>query len=63
METRLEMGESIAAPVKKGTVVGKRIYSLGCEEIGSVDVVTTEEIGKIGYFGLLVRMIARIIMK
>ena len=63
VETRLEMGESIAAPVKKGTVVGKRIYSLGCEEIGSVDVVTTEEIGKIGYFGLLVRMIARIIMK
>ncbi len=63
VESRLEMKENIAAPVKKGTVVGKVTYSLDGTEIGSVDVVTTEEIGKIGYFGLLLRMIAGIILK
>lgn len=59
----LEIKDSIAAPVKKGTVVGKVTYTLEGKEIGSVDVVTTEEIDKIGYFGLLLRMIAGIIMK
>lgn len=63
VESKLTMDESIAAPVKKGTVVGKVTYTLEGNEIGSVDIVTTEEIGKISYFGLLARMIARIIMK
>ena len=63
MESKLEMKESIAAPIKKGTVVGRVSYTLDGTEIGSVDVVTTEEIGKIGYFGLLLRMIAGIILK
>ena len=58
-----ELKENIAAPVKKGTVVGKMIYTLDGAEIGVSDVVTTEEIGKIGYFGLLLRMVAGIILK
>ena len=63
VETSLEMQESVAAPVKKGTVVGRVTYSLDGTEIGSMDIVTTEEIDKIGYFGLFLRMIAKIIMK
>lgn len=63
VESKLEMKENIAAPVKKGTVVGKMTYTLDGAEIGSVDVVTTEDIGKIGYFGLLLRMIAGAILK
>mgnify|MGYP003293693121 CR=1 FL=1 len=63
VESKLEMKENVAAPVKKGTVVGKMTYTLDGAEIGSVDVVTTEEIGKIGYFGLLLRMIAGAILK
>ncbi len=63
VETSLTMEESIAAPVKKGTAVGKVTYTLDGKELGSVDIVTTEKIDKIGYFGLLFRMIAKIIMK
>lgn len=63
VESTLTMDESIAAPVKKGSVVGKVSYTLDGAEIGSVDIVTTESIDKIGYFGLLFRMIAGIIMK
>ncbi|MBO5305314.1 MAG: D-alanyl-D-alanine carboxypeptidase, partial [Clostridia bacterium] len=66
-ESRVErtviLDESIAAPVKKGTAVGKVTYTLDGKELGSVDILTTEEIGKIGYFGLLLRMIAGIILK
>ena len=63
VESKLEMKESLAAPIKKGTVVGKVSYTLDGVEIGSVDVITTEEIGKIGYGGLLLRVIAGIILK
>lgn len=63
VESKLTMEDSVAAPVKKGTVVGRMTYTLDGNEIGGVDVVTTEEIGKIGYFGLLLRMVAGIIMK
>ena len=63
VERTLTVKENVAAPVKKGTVVGKVSYTLDGKELGSVDVVTTEEIGKIGYFGLLLRMIAGIILK
>ena len=63
VESKLEMKESLAAPIKKGTVVGKVSYTLDGVEIGSVEVITTEEIGKIGYGGLLLRVIAGIILK
>ncbi len=63
IQKALTLEPSVAAPVKKGTVVGRVSYTLDGAEIGSVDVVTTEEIGKIGYFGFLFRMIAKIILK
>ena len=63
VESKHEMKENIAAPVKKGTVVGKVVYTLDGAELGSVDIVTTEAIDKISYLGLLLRMIAGIILK
>ena len=63
VQKTLTVDSSVAAPVKKGTVVGRVSYNLDGKEIGSVDVVTTEEIGKIGYFSFLLRMVAKIILK
>lgn len=63
VETVITMDESVAAPVKPGMKVGRVTYTLDGKEIGSVDVVTTETIGKISYFGLLLRMVAGILIK
>jgi len=63
VERTLTVKESIAAPVKKGTVVGEVVYTLDGNELGRVDIVTNETVDKISYFGLLLRIIAGIIMK
>lgn len=45
--------EKLQAPVKKGTVVGKAVYTLEGEEIGTVDLVSTEDVRKANFFDYL----------
>lgn len=51
--------EKLAAPVKAGETVGRITYRLGETELGTVDIVSDENIDKIGFGGLLLRMIAK----
>ncbi len=51
--------EKLAAPVKAGETVGRVTYRLGETELGSVDITADENIDKIGFGGLLLRMLAR----
>lgn len=44
--SRLEMEESVSAPVKKGDTVGKLVYEWNGTDIGSVDIVAGEDAKK-----------------
>ena len=39
----------VKAPVKKGDVVGKAVYRLNGQEIGSVRLISSQEVRKAGY--------------
>ena len=55
VKKRLEYKRNLKAPVKKGSVVGKAIYTLDGKEIGTVDLVSTREVKKAGYWDYLKR--------
>jgi hypothetical protein len=63
VQSELVLADNIAAPVKKGTEVGKVIYTSGEEVLGETAVRTTEQIDKIGFWGLTLRMLAGIFVK
>ena len=49
IEKETEFKTDIKAPVQKGDVAGRAVYYLDGKEIGSVNLVFTEEIEKAGY--------------
>ncbi|MBO5416707.1 MAG: D-alanyl-D-alanine carboxypeptidase [Clostridia bacterium] len=55
----IELEEKIAAPVKQGESVGRVTYKLGDSELGTTDITAQEEIEKIGFGGLLFRMLSK----
>lgn len=63
VQSELVLADNIVAPVKKGTEVGKVIYKSGEEVLGETAVRTTEQIDKIGFWGLTLRMLAGIFVK
>lgn len=63
VQCEIELADNIAAPVKKGTEIGKVIYRSGDEVLGEVAIRTTEQIDKISFWGLTLRMVAGIFMK
>ncbi len=54
--------ESLPAPVKKGDVIGEVVYKVGEEEIGKVPVTAAEDVAKISYWGLLLRMLYGVLL-
>lgn len=63
VKEEIVLKDNVAAPVVPGTVVGTVTYSLDGQTIGTVEVKATESIDKIGYFGLLWRLISKIVLK
>ena len=59
VEFKLETEEKIAAPVKIGDKVGRVIYKLGETEIGSSDVISKENIEKIDFFGVMIKILSK----
>ena len=49
IERKATVKKSLKAPVKKGQKVGEAKYYLNGSEIGSVDIVTEEAVGKVSY--------------
>jgi len=45
----LELPETLEAPVQKGTVVGRVVYSLNEKEIGVSEIMTSEAVERAGY--------------
>ena len=43
--------DAVQAPISKNQIVGKMLFKLGEEEVGSVDLVTVKEVKSQGVFG------------
>lgn len=50
IEKEIVMEEDIQAPIEKGDLVGKAVYRLNGEELGSVPIVSGESIRKAGFW-------------
>lgn len=53
VEKKINMNKNLTAPLKKGDVVGKATYVLEDKEIGSVDIILTENIEKADFWDYL----------
>lgn len=61
IEVIYDIPETLVAPIEKGNTVGKVIYKLGDEQIGYSDIVAGEDVGRIRYVEILVRMLKRML--
>ena len=59
----VELPESVAAPLKKGDTVGRIVFTCEGREIGSASIVALSDVGKIGFFELWCRMLAKFLLK
>lgn len=59
IEKRYEYHETLAAPIEKGTQVGKIVYTLEKKEIGSVAIVAAETVEKAYYIDYLKRVFVK----
>ena len=63
IEYKLDLPEKIAAPVKKGDVIGSISFTLNGQEIGKCDVTVAEDVQRIGFFELWYRILAKFLLK
>lgn len=49
IDKEIRMLENIKAPIKEGDILGKSVYLMNGEEIGSIDIISCETIDKAGY--------------
>ena len=52
IEQKIELSEVIDAPIKKGDVVGKIIYTLGEEKIGECNLIASEDVDKMSLWNM-----------
>lgn len=54
----ISLEEGLAAPIKKGEKIGTVSYMLGEQTLATTDILADESVEKIGYWGLLLQMLA-----
>ena len=57
----IELRDSVAAPIKAGDVLGKVTYKLRDETVGSVDITADESVEKIDFWGILVKLLSKML--
>ena len=62
VERVVELPESVPAPIEAGQELGTVRYYLSGEEIASVPLTASENVGKIGYIGLLGRFMRKLLL-
>ena len=62
VSVRLELPEVLTAPVCEGAEVGRVVYLLDGREIGSVPIVATATVGKIGFGTLFWRILQQFLL-
>ena len=63
MQYKVELPESVPAPIKRGDKVGEIVFSCDGGEVGRTEILATEDIRKIGFFELWWRMLAKFLLK
>ncbi|MGM9644447.1 MAG: D-alanyl-D-alanine carboxypeptidase family protein [Eubacteriales bacterium] len=63
MQYKVELPESVSAPIKKGDKVGEIVFSCDGDEVGRADILAAEDISKIGFFELWWRMFSKFLLK
>ncbi len=62
VEHKIELPENLSAPIKKGTKIGSVKYTSGGQEIGSADIIAAENVDKINYFDMLIKILSIILL-
>ncbi len=60
VEQVVELPDTVSAPVLSGEELGRITYRIGDEVLGSVAIRASEDVEKIGYFGLFIRLVQRL---
>ena len=63
VQYRIELPESVAAPIQKGDKVGEIIFTSDGGEIGRAGIFAAEEMPRIGFFELWCRILAKFFLK
>ena len=63
IERRQVMETALAAPVKKGTKAGELQYFLNGQKIGSVDILTEEEVARAGFLDYFMESLDALLMQ
>ncbi len=63
IQYKLELPESVSAPLKTGDKIGEIVFSCDGEEIGRSGIFAAEDVPKIGFFDLWCRMLAKFLLK
>ncbi|MFR7522151.1 MAG: D-alanyl-D-alanine carboxypeptidase family protein [Ruminococcus sp.] len=61
VEKEILYEKNLKAPVKKGSVVGKAVYTLAGEEIGQMEIVSAENIRKAGFTDYLKKVAGKLL--
>lgn len=59
VQQSLEYEKSVAAPIRSGDKLGRAVYKIGEREIGSVELLAAESVEKISFWGVFLRMLAK----
>ena len=63
IQYKIELPESVSAPIKKGDKVGEIVFSCDGSEVGRTEILASEDIPKIGFFEIWWRMLAKFLLK
>ena len=61
VELEYDIPETVVAPIQKGQILGKVVYKIDGEQIGYSDIVAADDVARIKYGEILVRMLKRMI--
>lgn len=59
---KTDLPEKLTAPLNKGDVVGKMIYSIGDDVIGESDIKVAEDVIEVGYFDVLLKLVSKLLL-
>jgi D-alanyl-D-alanine carboxypeptidase (penicillin-binding protein 5/6) len=57
IQKKTEILPSVSAPLKKGDKIGSITFTLGEETVGNIDIVSYENVDRVGYLQIFVKMI------
>jgi D-alanyl-D-alanine carboxypeptidase (penicillin-binding protein 5/6) len=63
IQQKVELMDSVSAPVKAGDKVGEVTFTLDGKTIGKGDVCASEDVEKLGFFGLWWRILGKFLLK